>query len=163
MNIPVCERSSPSPWFIMDEGALYGCHNSALSTASSQTAPLRGSSQFIIDHPSSPHLLRSAQDERMRTRRRGNNKGQSWLLFYLPCLSLKLTRITPVLPSALHDALFLSPSCYHSWSNRHDSLSLSIFTSASLSLKGNGCMVMRWDEIRAFLKCLALNTSSQGG
>lgn len=74
-------KCSPSLWFIMDEGALYGCHNSALSTASSQTAPPRGSSQFIIDHPSSPHLLRSAQDERMRMRRRRNNKEHSWLLF----------------------------------------------------------------------------------
>lgn len=74
-------KCSPSLWFIMDEGALYGCHNSALSTANSQTASLRGSSQFIIDHPSSPYLLRSAQDERMRMRKR-NNKGHSWLQIF---------------------------------------------------------------------------------
>ena len=62
-------KCSPSLWFIMDEGALYGCHNSVLSVARSPTALLRGSSQFIIDHPSSPHLLSSAQDERMGMRR----------------------------------------------------------------------------------------------
>lgn len=79
MNIPVCERALCSLWFIMDEGVLYGCHNSALSTATSQTVPLRGSSQFIIDHPPFPYLLRSAQDERVTMRKR-NNKGRSWLL-----------------------------------------------------------------------------------
>lgn len=41
-------KCSPSLWFIMDEGTLYGCHNAVLSTTYRPTIPLRGGSQSII-------------------------------------------------------------------------------------------------------------------
>lgn len=157
-------KYAPSLWFIMDEGVLYGCHNSALSTASSQTAPLRGSSQFIIDHPSSPHLLRSAQDERMRSRRRRrrrrNKKGPSWLRF-LSVFLLRLednSTIDLTLSESLHSPSF-SAMLLQTWSSLlpftlsvfHYSLSLSLFIHFCLSVcQGNNRMVMRWEEIRLF-------------
>lgn len=96
-------KCSPTLWFIMDEGALYGCHNSVLSTACSPTAPLRGSSQFIIDHPSSPHLLHSAQHERMRMRK--NNKR-----------NIETKRGHEGFLSNLF-IVFHFLSCYHCWSS----------------------------------------------
>lgn len=131
-------KCSPSLWFIMDEGALYGCHNSALSTASSQTAPLRGSSQFIIDHPSSPHLLRSAQDERMTMRKR-NIKIMRATHFL--CLSLKFGGYSSSAIDLSHadslQGLKHLLSCYLSWSRLLPfSLFFSPFISAFLSLKG---------------------------
>lgn len=68
---------------IMDEGPLCGCHNPGLSTARSRTAPSRGRSHFIIDHPSSPRL-----DERMRRRneedevQRRDRAGCPYALFF---------------------------------------------------------------------------------
>lgn len=149
-------KCSPSLWFIMDEGVLYGCHNSALSTASSQTAPLSGSSQFIIDHPSSPHLLRSAQNERMRRRRRRNNKGHSWLLFLSVCLSLEDNSTIDLTHSeSLHGFSFsvmlsflIFPVAVHALF-----FPIILFLSIHFCLfvsQGNKCMVMRWDEIRFF-------------
>lgn len=113
-------------WFIMDEGALYGCHNSVLSAARSPTALLKGSSQFIIDHPSSPHLLSSAQDERMGMRRDNKSNtetkrvsGRVWkvaqqlplklfisysifcLIVDLPCCSHPFSSLTLSLPCGL--------------------------------------------------------------
>lgn len=105
-------KCSPSLWIIMDERVLYGCHNSALSTANSQTAPLRGSSQLIIDHPSSTHLLRSSQDERMSTRT-GNDKG---------CLQPLFLSVFPEVWRILIQILYLAChflSCYRSWSAVH--------------------------------------------
>lgn len=135
-------KCSPSLWFIMDEGALYGCHNSALSTASSQTATLKRSSQFIIDHPSSPYLLRSAQDERMTMRKR-NNKEHSWLLIF-SVYQPHVCRITSLLTLVVLVFLVILrlTSCYLSWSSLFlvsllfSSLFFSPFIAAFKSLKG---------------------------
>lgn len=43
-------KCSPSLWFIMDEGTLYGCQNAVLSTTHSPAVLQRGGSQSIIDH-----------------------------------------------------------------------------------------------------------------
>lgn len=94
----------------------------ALSTASSQTAPLRGSSQFIIDHPSFAHLSGSAQDERTRTREREDNKTlvgfcslchlsseDSQSILILPRLIRSL--FTPSFTPSLCISLVSMPSC----------------------------------------------------
>lgn len=139
----------------MDERVPYGCHNSALSTANSQTAPLRGSSQFIIDHPSFTHLLCSSQEERMRSMKRRSDKGCSWLLFLSVCLlsleessSVDFTR-----SQSLHGLSFLSS--YHSWSSLWSFTPFSLFSSSYtlvciFCLSEEKCIVMRWCEIRIF-------------
>lgn len=61
-------KCSPSLWFIMDEGTLYGCQNAVLSTTHSPAVPQRGGSQSIIDHLFFLHRLHSAKDQRTKRR-----------------------------------------------------------------------------------------------